>query len=107
MSERFLVGDGYTAEGRIPREAGVHPELEFTYRPALSEEVNAHFKRVAEEKRHKVDAALIVAHVTKWNIPGDVSLAIAERLQPVLSRKLLDVILGYATNGMEETDAKN
>ena len=115
MSEQFLIDDGYTIDGTIAREPGIHPALAFTYRPALAAERNAHLKAAQDPaKRHKVDAALIAEHVQSWSVADrkggaldKPTLALAERLQPTLMVRLVDVILGYSASGEEGDDAKN
>lgn len=116
VAEAFVIGDGYETDGRIPRAAGIHPELAFTYRPALKEEREAYLRDLPADPARRVrrQADLVVAHVTRWNVTDRSgvaverpTVAVCERLQPWLMDKLLDVILGYAPSGDEAADLKN
>jgi hypothetical protein len=113
-----FIDDGYTTTGKIEPAPGIHPALTFTYRPALDRERLA-FQRSLQEttdpaKRSRRRAELVVAHVTEWGATDRAGRAIdrptvelAERLQPLLLDRLVDVVCGYTSNGEEEGDRKN
>jgi hypothetical protein len=115
MAEQFIISDSYTIDGKVPREPGVHPLLEFSYRPALSAQRIAFnsFSSNDGEKRARHAGELVKKHVERWSVldengkPLDVSVAVAEKLQPTLLSKLVDIILGYAASGEEEKDRGN
>ena len=115
MAEAFFVGDGYDTDGKIPRADGIHPELTFRYRPATRDQRDRFVRAQADaEKRAKVTADLIVAHVQEWSVVDRSGFLVDKptadvvaKLQPVLVDKLVDIIIGYAASGQDGADRKN
>jgi len=112
-TETAYIDDGYTFDAKVPRQAGVHPEVSVSYRPATFDERNRYLKASADpERRASAAADLVVAHVKEWGIatvkgPVPVSKDAAKRVQPTLLDKIIDLILGYAGSAEDETDRKN
>lgn len=114
MSERHLIDDGYTIAGKIDRYPGIYPELRFTYRPVLSERRNRYLRDAQDvEKivRHRAD--LISEHVVSWDIRDASGNELPKKydtvrkLQPLLLDRMIEIIMGYSSNGEEATDEKN
>jgi hypothetical protein len=107
MSPTGFIEDGYNIEAWIEGEEHLYPRVDFTYRPALRGEVQAHLRQF--EKAHKADshdraryftAEFVAAHIMDWNIQNasgqtiEVSADNVERLVSNLWGRLYSIILG-------------
>jgi len=112
-TEQAFVGDGMEFEAVIPRSPGIHPRAAITYRPCTAEERNKYL-RSDMAKRASEAAELIGKHVKEWDLRqkadgpvAEVSRKLAEKLQPMLQDKIIDLLTGYAGSAEEATDLKN
>ena len=106
MNEFFLIADDMVVEGRIARSPGIHPELTFKYRPAYLRERAEFIRRcnATPSDKSRYQAELLAEHIKSWSATNrdgsaaDLKAATLRSLQPELSAKLADVVLGYAAS---------
>ena len=114
MSEYALIEDGYTITTRVAVRPGIHPEVKFTYRPALASERFEFLRRTDLTGEEKLDhcARILQQHLQTWNVRTkagaqvETTIQNVRRLQPTLLESLLDIVLGYKP-GEQEADQKN
>jgi hypothetical protein len=107
MSSIYLE-DGYTATKTIPEVPGLHPALKVEYRPADNIQYlrwNRMNADASEETQHKNSCDLITSHIIRIN--GDpIAKDRVSKLRPVVTRYLLDLVLGYSPEDVQ-ADLKN
>jgi hypothetical protein len=103
------INDGYTETKTVPAVPGLHPELKFTYRPALSRERVAYRNKLAvgdPEAVEKHETDLIVKYAVALNGEPVKDKERVGRWKPHVRGIVIDLILGYAPAD-EGADAKN
>ena len=96
---KLFIDDGYTRDGFVDEEPGLHPSLSFKYRPVtLTERSRLLFDVGAEaqpEQGDAVNAKAIAAHIVSWEPDRPPTVENLLKLHPAVSIKLVNVICGY------------
>ncbi len=107
-TESAFIDDGMNFDGRLKREAGVHPEITFQYRPATYRDRLESQKAFGDpEKGDAYARKLISDKLVGWNLTEHPSESDIGRLRAAVVSKMVNVILEYAGSDEEEADAKN
>lgn len=107
-----FIPDGYTREGFI-KATEFHPEtsLRFEYRPMVPHERIRAQKRITDAKTDELGETeahkLIVSRVTSWDLsyegrPIELTTENVARLEPHLSARLFQIVMGYAVDDSAE-----
>jgi hypothetical protein len=99
------VSDGYTEFGYIAAVPGLHPAVEFRYRPVLFEQFDAHraayVSPVNFKSRHMVPPAVLKEYVKTWDITDPVTgetvpltNANVARLNAAVMERMFWIVLG-------------
>lgn len=122
MSESFVVEDGYTEDGFIAAEEGIHGPLEFTYRPLLTARRD-NIARLEGDAFPNAAAKELAKQLKKWSAavggkPLPLTEANIRSAKPRLFDKLWLIVAGYRASDPRpdaeppaavdlEADAKN
>lgn len=111
----IFIDDGFTLQGKITELRGVHPEIHFTYRPAMPVRAYAfassRLNRTPEEQLEET-AKLLAEHVTDWDARdrvGNVLPRDVRTFKGIYARALdqmLDAVLGYSPAARSEDEKK-
>ncbi len=105
-----FIDDGYTEQGFVRGEPGLHPDVRFEWRPSVPEELdryNADADRLKGTELRKHAARFLAAKLVSWDLrngKGDVvpiSLPNVLRLKDGLFMHLLRVTLGIRASDVD------
>jgi len=113
-----FINDGYEQTHFIPAVAGLNPDIEFRFRPALFIERVRYRDAAGPEARAAEGCRILHGHVTGWNLKPPVGRHSSfQKLRPHVVDEMLHVILQYgqakpkpsgeAGESEEERDEKN
>jgi hypothetical protein len=97
-----IIEDGYTERG-VLAASGLHPRVEFTYRPMLVEQIGDHFQaaeKLAGKNLRRLVADHIARHVKGWDLkdakgdPVPLDKDHVLLLRPRLFNRLFSVVVG-------------
>jgi len=101
-----FIDDGYTVEVGINEQSGVHPGMEFTYRPMVGNESRLMYAAVAGGDQNKALDSL-ADHIKQWSLGRPVSRENLERLTAPLFEKLWSIVAGnVAPDYLVESNAE-
>ncbi len=92
-----FIDDGYTETGYIAARDGMHGELRFTFRPMLSEEVDAVGSVLDQNnvaRSHETIRGVLVKHLTSWSDERPINAASVRILKPALWNRLYLIVAG-------------
>lgn len=109
MSEKFIINDGYTRTSRINRIPGIHPEINFEFRPmglVLRDELRMQVARLSPEKFHPILARALAKHILSWDMtdkgqPLKIDEAAIIKLQPSIHDRLYAIVTGRDSGDLE------
>ena len=78
----LLIQDGFTLDGILPNRPGLHGEIRFKYRPALSERVSGYLKGIASFDN---ETKLVADHLAEVEGEGELNntLGIKDKTEAV------------------------
>lgn len=120
MHDEFFIDDGYDQDGHIAAVEGVHGPVDFTFRPMIQADRQAHYELVVKKKL-PVDKAMertVAKHIRSWSLKREPTPENLGRLRAPLLEKLHAIISGEAASDgagedaltaseQDEEDAKN
>jgi hypothetical protein len=102
MTTLAYIPDGYTEDGFIAAEPGIHPAVHFSYRPMLHEEVVQVDVEAARKNGSNQPAARALAEkIVQWDItdpkgqPLAVGFEVLTKLRGKLFLKLWAIVAGF------------
>jgi hypothetical protein len=102
MTTLAYIPDGYTEDGFIAAEPGIHPAVNFTYRPMLHEEVVQVDVEAARKSGSNLPAARALAEkLVEWDIvdhkgkPLTIGFEVLSKLRGKLFLKLWAIVAGF------------
>lgn len=107
------VSDGYTELGYIAAVPGLHPAVEFRYRPVLFEQFDAHRAAYMAppnfKSRHMVPPAVIKEYVKSWDITDpesgqtvSITASSVARLNVAVMERMFWIVLGSQPRDLRE-----
>lgn len=111
----IFIDDAFTLPGKVTPLQGVHPEINFTYRPTLPQrayEFSASVTGRGPTERMNETVRLLVEQVTGWDAKDGAGNAIAidaRILRRVFARvldQMLDAVLGYSPAARDDDEKK-
>lgn len=110
-----FIDDGYTIDGHLDADTDLDIEaVDFKYRPATARESSGwiqHRDKLTGDERGQRDAKFMSDHVVSWSLknsrgePVQPTAANCERVHPVVSGRMLDIISGYAKGDAPSPEA--
>lgn len=107
-----FLEDGYTIDGYIDAMPLMYPDVRFTFRPMLEEEINRFSEAYGAKPLDKYSGAVadaLAERVKSWSIQNskgsvvDISSANMKRLHPVLFKRLMGIVWGSAPSDVDPT----
>jgi hypothetical protein len=65
------VNDGYTLRGHVPEVPGLHPRVDFTYRPAVRSLGLRYGQARTWEEQEQITAQILCEQVIEYRVDGD------------------------------------
>lgn len=108
--DTLFIEDGYTRDGYIAAMPGIHPSLNFKFRPMLTQErsrlLQAASLRTDTGEQDEVNAKTIIDHIVSWDAGQKCTAELLLKLQPAISTKLVNIIAGYQASDPRDLDDK-